>query len=140
MTQFVLLLGSNRDDAIAQLEHAVESLIARWGVSQLSAAQRSAPRDGEADIASYLNQALVLDSDLSAAELKLELKVLETSLGRLRPMPASGICAIDIDIVLSRHTDSEAWQVLDPKTLSFEYARVALAPWLELAPLRWQCR
>ncbi len=130
MTQFVLLLGSNRDDAIQQLEHAVESLGARWGVSQVGVPLKTAPRDEASEIASYLNQALVLDCDLSHTELKLELKNLETQLGRVRPMSVSGTCAIDIDIVLCRHTNADAWQVLDPKSLSHAYAREALAAWI----------
>lgn len=130
MTQFVLLLGTNRSDAHEQLMHAIESLNARWPVSEVTIALRSAPRDGELDVDSYLNQALVLESDLSADELKLELKILETHLGRVRPMPANGICAMDIDIVLSKQVGADVWVVLDAKTLAHDYARVALAPWL----------
>ena len=130
MTQFVLLLGTNRSDAHEQLMHAIESLHARWRVSEVTTALRTAPRDGELDVDSYLNQALVLESDLSAGELKLELKTLETQLGRVRPMPASGICAMDIDIVLSKQAGADTWTVLDAKTLMHEYARVALGPWL----------
>jgi 2-amino-4-hydroxy-6-hydroxymethyldihydropteridine diphosphokinase len=129
VTQFVLLLGTNRSDAHEQLTHAIESLNARWQVSEVTNALRTAPRDGELDIDSYLNQALLLESDLSAGELKLELKLLETQLGRIRPMPDSGICAMDIDIMLSKQA-GDAWVVLDAKTLTHDYAQVALAPWL----------
>jgi len=130
VTKYVLLLGSNRDDAHEQLIHAIESLNARWPVSQITTALRTAPRDGELEIASYLNQALVLESNLSAEALKLELKMFETQLGRVRPMPANGICALDIDIVLSQPAAGHEWSVLDPKTLAHDYAKVALAPWL----------
>jgi len=130
MTQFVLLLGSNRSDALEQLTHAIESLNARWPVSQITAALKSPPRDGELDVANYVNQALVLESNLSPEALKLEVKILETQLGRVRPLPASGICAMDIDIVLSRAAEADAWSNLDLKTLAHDYAKVALAPWL----------
>lgn len=130
MTHFVLLLGTNRSDAHEQLTHAIESLNARWPVTQITTALRTAPRDGESDIASYLNQALELESDLSPNALKLEIKLLETHLGRVRPMPASGICAMDIDIVLSRQAGDQEWAVIDAKTLEYSYARVALAPWI----------
>jgi 2-amino-4-hydroxy-6-hydroxymethyldihydropteridine diphosphokinase len=130
VTQFVLLLGTNRTDAHEQLTYAIESLNARWQVSEVTAALRTAPRDGELDVDSYLNQALVLESDLSASELKLELKHLETQLGRVRPMPANGICAMDIDIVLSKQAGAEAWDVLDATTMAHDYARVALGSWL----------
>ncbi len=131
MPRYVLLLGSNLD-APAALACATDLIARGYGVLRVGAILPSSDRDMTSAVDArpiYLNGALEIASPLSAAALKVELRTIEAQCGRIRPMPASGLCAMDIDIALM-HQDG-VWQINDAKAVAPDYAQSALALWLE---------
>jgi 2-amino-4-hydroxy-6-hydroxymethyldihydropteridine diphosphokinase len=126
MPRYVLLLGSNQDPE-SQLRAALSRLDQQFGLLRIGVSHASPDRDADPR-PPYLNQAVEIASPLNPIELKAELRAIETKLGRDRSAPKPALCAIDIDIVLQ--FEQSAWQVLDHKTLSFDYAQAPLAPWM----------
>ena len=82
----VLLIGGNQGDRVATLMNAVAEISHRIGtVSQLSAMYETEPWGFEAE-QNFLNQALVVDTDMSAHEVLVEALQIEKELGRIRPV------------------------------------------------------
>jgi 2-amino-4-hydroxy-6-hydroxymethyldihydropteridine diphosphokinase len=125
MPRYVLLLGANvaPNDA---LERACQLLQRNFGVLRQSEILASPDRDGDA-VPPYLNRAVEIASTLDASALKAALRDIEASCGRLRPAVEPGLCAMDIDIALC-FVDG-AWQVVDQKAISADYARNVLRDW-----------
>jgi 2-amino-4-hydroxy-6-hydroxymethyldihydropteridine diphosphokinase len=123
--RYVLLLGANvaPNDA---LERALLLLQRSFGVLRQSAILASPDRDGDC-VPPYLNCAVEIASPLEASALKVALREIEAKCGRARPAAEPGLCAMDIDIAL-RFADG-AWQVVDQKATSADYARIALREW-----------
>ena len=127
MPRYVLLLGSNQD-ADANLARATGLIERNYGILRLGEVLPSPDREaGDTKRAPYLNCALEIASPLPAPELKLALREIEAACGRIRPAPASGLCAMDIDIALV--FSAGAWQVNDEKAVTPDYAQQALSLW-----------
>ncbi len=127
MPRYVLLLGSNQDPE-QQLRAALSRLDQQFGLLRIGDSQTSPDRDADPR-PPYLNQAVEIASPLDPLALKAELRAIEAKLGRNRSVPKPALCAIDIDIVLQ--FDQNTWQVLDHKTLQYDYARAPLAAWFD---------
>lgn len=127
MPRYVLLLGSNQD-AEAALARATGIIERNYGVLRLGEILPSPDRDAGDARPPYLNCAVEIASPLPPAELKLAMREIEAKCGRIRPMPTSGLCALDIDIALV-FVDC-AWQVNDAKAVAPDYAQQALSLWL----------
>ncbi len=127
MPRYVLLLGSNQD-AEAALARATGIIERNYGVLRLGEVLPSPDREAGDARPPYLNCGVEIASPLPAPELKLAMREIEATCGRIRPMPTSGLCALDIDIALVfAHS---AWQVNDTKAVAPDYAQLALSLWL----------
>ena len=127
MPRYVLLLGSNQD-ADAMLARATAMIERNYGILRIGAVLPSPDRDAADARPPYLNCAVEIASPLAPAELKLAMREIEAACGRIRPVPASGMCAVDIDIALV--FERGAWQVNDEKAAAPDYAQQALSLWL----------
>ena len=127
MPRYVLLLGSNQD-AEAALERACAIIERNYGILRIGAFLPSPDRDDADARPAYLNCALEIASPLAVADLKLALREIESTCGRIRPLPAPGVCAMDIDIALV--FEHGAWRVNDAKAVAPDYAQAALSLWL----------
>ena len=117
----LLMLGSNVD-AGQQLQAACERLRERFEVVAVSGRHPS-PAAGHAEAPAYVNQAVVITSELDQGALKVELRAIEASLGRQRPNPEPRLCPIDID-ALGRW--QPAFVVWDARDFNAAHARAPL--------------
>ena len=107
----LLMLGSNVD-ARLQLEAACARLRLQFEVIAESERHPS-PAAGHAGAPAYLNQAVVIATDLDQDALKLALRAIETQLGRQRPNPEPQLCPIDIDALGRWEPDFVVWDARD---------------------------
>lgn len=120
--RIVLMLGSNVM-AEAQLQAAWRLLTEQFAVLGASAQYWSAA-DGTTTAPPYLNQAVVIRTTLARDDLRPALRAIEAQLGRQRPNPNPGLCALDIDAI-GRMTDQ--FQIWDAKSYKADYAALPLA-------------
>ena len=107
----LLMLGSNVDAARLR-EAACARLRLRFEVIAESGRHPS-PAAGHAGAPAYLNQAVVIATDLGPDALKLALRAIETQLGRQRPNPEPQLCPIDIDALGRWEPDFVVWDARD---------------------------
>jgi 2-amino-4-hydroxy-6-hydroxymethyldihydropteridine diphosphokinase len=107
---YLLLLGSNLASAV-RLEQALAALAALGSVTPLTPVTHTPARHNPARF--YFNALAQLECALDHDPLRVELKAIETRLGRVRD--GSGEVAIDIDLLATRVDD--AWQA-DPHALA----------------------
>lgn len=102
MNTAYLLIGGNMENPQQQLGFAARLLEERCGkIIDTSSLYRTAPW-GKADQPEFLNQAIVLDTSLSARDLLNEIFYIEHLMGRDRT-EKFGPRIIDIDIVFFNH-------------------------------------
>ena len=94
----ILMLGSNVGDSVRHLQLAIESIEKKAGlVSQKSNIYKTAPWGFE-NQNDFLNQALVLETELSSEALLKSLLDIEQALGRIREQK-NAPRTLDIDIL-----------------------------------------
>jgi 2-amino-4-hydroxy-6-hydroxymethyldihydropteridine diphosphokinase len=133
MTPVFVSLGSNVD-AAANLNRAVQALALRCHLVAVSSVYESTAVGGMAQ-ANYLNAAVLIQTDLSAADLKLlVLRPVESLMGRTRFADKSTPCIIDLDLSLYDDQILQIGQrhIPDPDILCYAYVAIPLA---DLAPL-----
>ncbi|MFP4106943.1 MAG: 2-amino-4-hydroxy-6-hydroxymethyldihydropteridine diphosphokinase [Phycisphaerae bacterium] len=118
MNDVILGIGSNIDPE-TNIPQALEKLAARFRLVAQSDLIRTKPV-GMTDQPDFLNAAVRIETDLSAAELKTTLKTLEDQLGRDRSKPKDGPRAIDLDIVVFNG------QVVDPDVRRRDYLQLTV--------------
>src|SRR5690349_16657007 len=94
-----LLIGGNVGDRIAYLHQARELLKKTSGIEEKVSAIYETAAWGITDQAAFLNQAILLHTNLSAEELMQNLLKAEAEIGRVRG-EKFGPRIIDIDILL----------------------------------------
>ncbi len=95
--RYLLLLGSNYNPE-RKLDLALAGLRRRFTDLTVSVRERSRAREG-GDSPDYVNQAVLIRSELDPAALKQALREVEKVLGRQRPSPNPSLCPIDIDLI-----------------------------------------
>jgi 2-amino-4-hydroxy-6-hydroxymethyldihydropteridine diphosphokinase len=128
-------LGGNIGEPAVAFRAAVAELRAIGQVVRVSSLYDSAPRDSF-DQPHFLNAALELETDLSPADLLVELKRLELSLGRDPQGRRWGPRVLDLDILSFDGlcvTDTEHDLIVPHPR--FHERRFALEPVAELDPL-----
>jgi 2-amino-4-hydroxy-6-hydroxymethyldihydropteridine diphosphokinase len=132
MNKVFLLIGGNMGDRLQNLHQAISLLAATCGpVIQQSAVYETAAW-GKTDQPAFLNQALLLNSSLTAQELITAVLLVEERMGRHRT-EKFGPRVIDIDIMF--YND----EVINEPDLTIPHPqmqnrRFALVPLNELAP------
>jgi 2-amino-4-hydroxy-6-hydroxymethyldihydropteridine diphosphokinase len=95
--RYLLLLGSNNNPE-RKLDLALAGLRRRFTDLTVSVRERSRAREG-GETPDYVNQAVLIRSELDPAALKQALREVERVLGRQRPSPNPSLCPIDIDLI-----------------------------------------
>lgn len=132
MSRVFVALGSNIDSE-HNLREAVRRLASYCRLVAVSPAYETAPV-GDTEQSNFLNAAALIETDLTAAELKTRvLRVIEQELGRVRTENKNAPRTIDLDIALFGDQDlnSGSQACCDPDI--FEYAHIAV-PLAGIAP------
>jgi 2-amino-4-hydroxy-6-hydroxymethyldihydropteridine diphosphokinase len=137
MNRVYIALGSNINKE-ENLPLAVRLLDQMCQITAVSSVYETAPV-GLLDQPNFLNAAVCIDTELSAAQLKVEvLSVIEAELKREREVDKNAPRTIDADIVLYNddvfeyeHVDGRSRLIPDPDLLKFLHIAVPMA---ELAP------
>ena len=132
MTQVVISLGSNIQPA-THLRQAVERLRACCRVLAVSPVYETAPI-GVLDQPSFLNAAVLLETNLDAATLKNDiLRPIERKLGRVRTADKNAPRTIDLDITLFNDQVFDLGQRHIPDSDLLRYAHSAI-PVADIVP------
>lgn len=126
-----LALGSNIDPE-DNLPRAVQRLAEIGTVCAVSMVYQN-PAIGPAPAPDFLNAAVLVETGLSASEIRLRLRQIETELGRVRTADKYAPRPIDLDLCLlgSQIIESPELTLPDPDLLTRPHLAITLA---ELAP------
>lgn len=125
-------MGGNVGDTKQIFLTAIVLLESECGiVSKKSSLYDTAPW-GKADQQNFLNQALLLDTPLSAHDLLRNILYIEEKMGRRR-LEKNGPRVIDIDILLYNELIIDDVQLSIPHP-ELQFRRFALTPLAEIAP------
>jgi 2-amino-4-hydroxy-6-hydroxymethyldihydropteridine diphosphokinase len=132
MNQAYILIGGNTGNRVNNLAQACRKLEERCGSIKARSSIYVTQAWGMTDQRDFLNQAVLLETVLEAAELMDTILELEESMGRKRAA-RNGPRNIDMDILLFND------QVVDTTKLKIPHPRMhvrrfALVPMCELAP------
>jgi 2-amino-4-hydroxy-6-hydroxymethyldihydropteridine diphosphokinase len=98
MNRVTLLIGGNMGDRMANLDNALNLMKATLGdLIQLSSRYETSAW-GFTEQPDFINQAILLETNLTASELMQSILRIETQMGRERTVPL-GPRTIDIDII-----------------------------------------
>ncbi len=132
MNTVILLIGGNIGDRPKYLQQAVTLIAARTGrVTRESALYETAPW-GEVQQPDYLNQALILETEMDAPALLEELLLIERTIGRIRRRKWDSR-VIDIDIIFFNQEVITLPQLKVPHP-RMQLRRFVLAPLQEIIP------
>lgn len=128
-----LCIGGNLGEREANLQEALEFIDFNFGdVKAVSSVYESEPW-GMTDVPNFLNQVVLIESELSNEQLLEEINDLEEFFGRERSAKGYLSREMDIDVLLigEEIIDTERMQVPHPRIAE---RRFALEPLAELAP------
>jgi 2-amino-4-hydroxy-6-hydroxymethyldihydropteridine diphosphokinase len=132
MNNAYLLIGGNMGDRLANLTTAIKAIEAQIGnIKQHSSIYETAAW-GMEDQPSFLNQALLIETNFEAEDLLNNLLKIEIQMGRIRNQPL-GPRTIDLDIIFFND------QIIHSETLSIPHPHMqkrnfVLNPLNEIAP------
>jgi 2-amino-4-hydroxy-6-hydroxymethyldihydropteridine diphosphokinase len=132
VNRVLVALGSNIDSE-RNLGEAVRRLASFCRLLAVSPAYETTPV-GNTEQPNFLNAAALIETDLTAAELKVRvLQIIEGDLGRVRTEDKNAPRTIDLDIALFGHQvlDPGPRRIPDPDILRYPHIAVPLA---DLAP------
>ena len=132
MNKVYLLIGGNIGDRLANLNTAIDCIEKLCGKMLKASAIYETEAWGFKDQAAFLNQALLIETEMGAAQLMQTLLDVEKQLGRIRINPL-GPRTIDIDIIYFNE------EIVDTEIVSIPHPRLAernfvLMPLVEIAP------
>lgn len=134
MAKAILLLGSNRGERAAILEKARSLISGGAGVISMQSGLYESEPWGFEDDTLFLNQVVIVETELSPGILLHTLLDIETSLGRKRTsQPVYSSRTIDIDILFYNDLiiDDAELKVPHPR---MQFRMFALMPLVELWP------
>jgi 2-amino-4-hydroxy-6-hydroxymethyldihydropteridine diphosphokinase len=132
MNYVYLLIGGNVGDRLHNLQQAVITIDRTCGRVVRQSAIYETAAWGKTDQQSFLNQALLVETDLTAFQLLEKVLEAETLLGRVRK-ERYGPRIIDIDILLFNYDDISEPDLVIPHP-ELQNRRFALTPLAEIAP------
>jgi 2-amino-4-hydroxy-6-hydroxymethyldihydropteridine diphosphokinase len=98
MNTTILGLGSNIN-AEVNIQAAIAVLVSKYRVLQISSLMKTKPL-GFAEQADFINVCVLLETTQNPETLTINLKKIETSLGRVRTSEKNGPRTIDLDILV----------------------------------------
>lgn len=98
MNKAYLLIGSNEGNRLLLLRQATEQLASEAGNIEARSSIYETASWGNEDLPNHLNQALIINTYLSATDLLRSVQAIENDLGRKR-QDQWGLRTIDIDII-----------------------------------------
>ncbi|MBO9659507.1 MAG: 2-amino-4-hydroxy-6-hydroxymethyldihydropteridine diphosphokinase [Chitinophagaceae bacterium] len=131
MNKAYLLTGGNLGDRAGNLLQAMKLIEVNCGTVTKSSAMYETAAWGYSDQPGFLNQALLLETSLGAAELMTHLLEIEKEIGRIR-LEKYGPRAIDIDILLFNDEIYDEPHIRIPHP-QLPNRRFALTPLAEIA-------
>ena len=135
MTRSYILFGSNQGDKQALLEQACLLINNRCGLlSERSSAYTTEPWGFEAE-EWFLNELLVVDTELEPDDLMDELLKIEAELGRVRHPEVRGYCSRTVDLDILYYGD----KIIKTDKVAIPHPRLhlrkfALMPLCEVVP------
>ena len=132
MNKVYLLIGGNMGDRMANLDIALNLMESNLGKITLLSSRYETAAWGFTEQPHFLNQAVLLQTDLLANDLMLAILNIEKSMGRERSIPL-GPRIIDIDIIYFNQEiiDNISVTIPHPKMTA---RRFVLLPLVEIAP------
>ncbi len=133
LRQIYLCIGGNLGEREANLEEAVEFIDFNFGdVLAVSSIYESEPW-GMTDVPNFLNQVVLVESELSNEELLTEIAELEDFFGRERSAAGYVSREMDVDVLFIQEEiiDTEKFRVPHPRIAE---RRFVLEPLCEIAP------
>jgi 2-amino-4-hydroxy-6-hydroxymethyldihydropteridine diphosphokinase len=131
MNKAYLLTGSNMGDRLENLTNAI-SLLKKQGIQAVkTSALYETAAWGNTDQASFLNQAILAETNLTAAQLIRKILKTEKQMGRVRK-EKYGPRIIDIDILLFNE-ETYRYPFLKVPHPELQNRRFALVPLAEIA-------
>lgn len=127
-----LLIGGNVGDRIAYLHQARTLLKERAGAEETASSLYETAAWGLTDQAPFLNQALLINTQLSAEQLIQKILKTEADIGRVRG-EKFGPRTIDIDILFFNEEIHDLPNLTIPHP-QIQHRRFALEPLCEIAP------
>jgi 2-amino-4-hydroxy-6-hydroxymethyldihydropteridine diphosphokinase len=132
MNTSYILLGSNIGNSHEQLLHAQKNIVADIGKIIASSSLYSTAAWGNTNQPDFLNQVLIIETDLTASKLLQSVLNIEKNMGRVRTIK-NAPRIIDIDILFFNN------DVLKLKNLTVPHPeiqnrRFVLTPLVELSP------
>ena len=132
MNNAYLLIGGNLGDRLANLQNAIQQIETHGGKIISCSSIYETAAWGFTDQPPFFNQALHIQTSLSATELMQQLLAIELSLGRERLIPL-GPRSIDIDIIYFNNEIIHNDVVVIPHP-RMEQRNFVLIPLNEIAP------
>jgi 2-amino-4-hydroxy-6-hydroxymethyldihydropteridine diphosphokinase len=132
MNKAYLLIGGNMGDRLANLEMAKLAIHQKIGPILLSSSMYETAAWGKEDQPAFLNQALLIETNLIAHDLMMALLAIEKNMGRIR-QEHLGPRTIDLDIIFFND------QIIDSANLTIPHPQMqkrnfVLTPLKEIAP------
>jgi 2-amino-4-hydroxy-6-hydroxymethyldihydropteridine diphosphokinase len=132
MNKAYLLIGGNMGDRLANLEMAKLAIYQEIGPILLSSSMYETAAWGKEDQPAFLNQALLIETNLIAHDLMMALLAIEKNMGRIR-QEHLGPRTIDLDIIFFND------QIIDSANLTIPHPQIqkrnfVLTPLKEIAP------
>ncbi len=133
MNKAYLLTGGNKGDRKSNLEKAAALIESSCGKIPLRSSLYETAAWGKTDQPTFLNQALLLETDMEPEPLMKELLQIEHRMGRVRK-EKYGPRLIDIDLLLYGNRIQHSSLLILPHP-ELTRRRFALEPLAEIAPL-----
>jgi 2-amino-4-hydroxy-6-hydroxymethyldihydropteridine diphosphokinase len=132
MNKVYLLLGSNLGDSSLQLSHARQKIEAHIGIIKRHSSLYKTAAWGYTDQPDFLNQIIIIETKLTAAEVLQKILSKEEELGRVRTVK-NAARIIDIDILFFNK------EIINTASLTVPHPeipnrRFVLEPLAELSP------
>ena len=133
MNKAVLLLGSNMGDSQLLFQQVISLIDERLGKLEIQSALYQSPPWGFEHENDFLNQVLILETDLAAGEILQTCLQIEVDIGRKRTTQVYGARRIDIDVLFVNDEVVETDQLILPHP-RLHLRKFTLLPLAELIP------
>lgn len=132
MNKAYLLTGGNMGNRVENLQHAIEHINTHCGTILKKSSLYETAAWGKTDQAAFLNQAIIINTELTARQLMRQILKVEKLMGRVRK-EKFGPRLIDIDILLYED-EIHNYKLLKLPHPELQNRKFALLPLADIAP------